>query len=122
MSTGTTLDGKPVQVGDYATAQGNVASVSGTFVTITLGNSGASVTVDTRDVSGRFKFGTSVTPAVGERVSFNGQVTAVTNAASTATLTLQMRFPVSLTMTSSPPIPATTVNIQAQDCVAGQSL
>lgn len=122
MSTGTTLDGKPVQKGDYATAQGVVASISGTFVTITLGNSGGTVTVDTRDVSGRFQFGTLVTPAVGERVSFNGQVNSVSGAGATANLILQMRFPVSLTLTSSPPIPATTAEVQAQDCVAGQSL
>ena len=118
---GTSLDGKPVHLYDQATAQGVVTSVSAGYTTIQLGNSGASVTIDNRDVHGRFPFGSGVLPSVNERVSFNGQVTGCTGSGQIATLTLQMKYPVQLALSGSPGLPVTTVNVSAYDVVASQS-
>ena len=120
-NVGTTLDGKPVHIGDQATAQGEVTAVSAGYTTIQLGNSLASVTIDTRDVHGRFRFGSGSVPSVNERVSFDGQVTGCTGSGQIATLTLQLRYPVQIALSGSPGLPVTTVSVSAYDVVASQS-
>lgn len=124
---GTSAVGKPINLLDNVTVSAEVVSTSETFVTLTLANSEASVTVDVRDLCGPTQdngVGSSlVAPPVGAQVTFNGQVTSATgDADQLAQLVIQMRFPTTLDLTSSPPFPVTTVTVSAYDCINSQTL
>lgn len=127
---GTSAVGKPISLNDNVTVSAKVVSISGTFVTLLLANSGGTIQVDVRDLNGAQQSNGPINqnvqlfnpPTIGAQVTFNAQVNSASGAGATAVLTVQLRFPTQLVTTSSPPIPITTVIVNAFDVVNSMTL
>jgi hypothetical protein len=113
MSTGTTVDGKPVQAGDAVTLIGSVSSVASyPTISVVLLQSGLTVTALAKNWGGPTASGVAKVvagPSVGDQVSSIGaSVNSVSGSGATAVLTVQFQ--------------ETTVSAQARDTYASQSL
>jgi len=111
MAQGTTLDGKPVQAGDFVTIAGSVKSVAMPNITISAYQSALSITALATDFNGPTLSGAGTVaagPSVGDPVSGRGQVNSVSGSGPTASLTIQLS--------------EKTVVAQTYDCYASQSL
>ncbi len=109
MATGTSMAGKPVQVGDFVTLNGSVASVSLPNITVTLVGSGLSITASLADFDGPSASGAGrTTPVAGDACNVNGIVLSVSGSGGTASLSVQLQ--------------EKTVTAQANDCYNGQTL
>jgi|ERR1035437_692707 hypothetical protein len=119
MSTGTTVDGKPVQAGDQVTVIGSVVSVSYPNITVKLLQSAANITAHSAFFDGPSSSGAGHVvdgAVVADQVSGRGVVTSVSGSGALATLAVLFTDP------NVSGVASATVNVQARDCYASQSL
>jgi hypothetical protein len=108
----TTRNGKPCQVGDFATVTHfKLTSVNLPNVTGTMVSSGLTVTTKYANCQGPNASGASYisTPVVGESLSFNGTINSITGVGQQASIVVKLQD-------------NTTVTVQGQDIASAQTL